>query len=294
MTNLPTPAVEAGSVPCRPCSTCGVIDRYPSGPCRPCTQRRGAANREYWTARSQRHREAQLVAVTADVARVGVIYGLVDPTTRLLRYVGQTQQRLLKRLAAHRRAWQGSNSHLPVNRWIAKLREQGLEPEAVVLEGPLQVAMLDEAERRHIATHKTQGADLLNLCPGGRASLGTWCQPAEAIKRSADAKRGKPRTVETRARLAEANKGKKQSPETVAKRVAKIRGRKQSAEHIAKRAAAIAATKGAKPRSATCPRGHLWTDANTYEGKRSRNCRTCARERATLNRKLRPTRKDNT
>ena len=259
----------------RRCSRCGLADRYPSGKCRPCTKKRNAENAAYFVARSRRRRDAQIQAVREEPDRVGVIYGLIDPRTAALRYVGQTQQTLRRRLSGHLRSPRGKHAHLPVSRWIAKLQRNGLEPMIEVLDGPMQVADLDAAEQRHIAVQRVAGAKLLNLCPGGGASFGTWNMPAEAIQRIADSKRGRPRSPETRAKLSAANLGKRPTAETLAKRSAALRGRKQSDEWIKKRVQAIRETKLSKP---TCSRGHEWSETNTrwYDG--NRYCRTCARE----------------
>lgn len=230
----------------RACGNCGATDRYPSGPCRPCTKRRNAENADYHVNRNRQRRAIGIEEARRESARTGYIYGLFEPTSDLIRYVGQTQQGLRRRRSGHILGPRRLSAHLPVNRWIAKLHAAGQEFEIRALEGPLHVADLDEAERRWIANLRAEGADLLNLCSGGRASLGTWSHREEAIRRSAEAKRGKPRPPEVRAKLSAANRGKKADPEVVARRAASNRGRKQAPEWIAKRVASVAATKARK------------------------------------------------
>ncbi len=231
----------------RPCGTCGATDRYPSGPCRPCTQRRGAAATAsgYWKNRALAQRASALDTARTEYERQGVIYGLFDPAGAL-RYIGQTQAGTRRRLAGHLCGFKGPHDYLPVNRWIAKLAAAGQEPEMRVLAGPMHAVDLDDAEREHIAATLATGGRLLNVHPGGATPIRKRGMPPDAIKRSADAKRGKPRSAATKAKLSAANRGRKQDPGVVARRNATNRGRKQSPEWIAKRVAAIAATKAAK------------------------------------------------
>ena len=64
------------------------------------------------------------------------------------------------------------------------------------------------------------------------------------LRRLSEAKKGKPRSPETRARIGEARRGKPQSPETIAKRAATNRGKKRSPETRAR----IGEAKTGKPR----------------------------------------------
>lgn len=237
----------------RHCGRCGGTDRYPSGKCRPCTQERGRVLTEsgYWSGRNTRQREEAELACLGDEARTGVIYGLFHPVTGALRYVGQTQAGLNRRLSGHvAKALRGDDSHLPVMRWVVKLKGEGLEPTIQLLDGPMHVVQLDQAERDMIAAKRGEGHDLLNVDAGGMTKLRTWGQTPESIERSAAAKRGKPRSPETRAKLSAANTGRKQPHDVVERRIASNRGRKQSPEWIAARVSAIAATKARKKAAA--------------------------------------------
>lgn len=66
--------------------------------------------------------------------RVGryLIYGLLDPRDRTLRYVGKTHLRRQIRLERHvQKALEGGRA--PVSKWIRELTEQGLLPHIFVL-----------------------------------------------------------------------------------------------------------------------------------------------------------------
>lgn len=72
--------------------------------------------------------------VTAE-PRVGryLIYGLLDPRDRSLRYIGKTHLRREHRLQRHTdRAIEGRTA--PVSAWIRTLHEEGLKPHIFVLQ----------------------------------------------------------------------------------------------------------------------------------------------------------------
>lgn len=251
------------------------MDRYPSGPCRPCSSARGVQSAQYFAERHRRIQQAKIDVARDDPTLTGSIYALRDPTDGRIRYVGQTRQSLNRRLSGHLRRPRDKEPHLPVNRWIARLVAAGLQPKIELLEEGIHVVDLDEAERRHIGQMRAAaGANLLNICVGGRSPLLSWGMPEEAIRRSAAAKRGKPRSPETKRKLSEANKGKKADPAVVEARAAAMRGRKQTPEHVAARVAAIQAK---RVPALACRAGHEYTAENTRWYRGNRHCRACAR-----------------
>lgn len=92
-----------------------------------------------------------------------VIYGLYDPRTDELRYVGKTSVALHLRLARHlrdrRRSYKVS--------WIQSLKRRGLKPTIRELE-KTTAAGWQEAEQRLISHYRASGARLTNLESGGR------------------------------------------------------------------------------------------------------------------------------
>lgn len=86
------------------------------------------------------------------------IYGLKDPRTGLIHYIGQSLQPR-KRLWAHVRttAWL-------MESWIKSLIEDGLRPELVILEN-CDAFTCNIAETRHVEEHRAAGHPLLNA-PG--------------------------------------------------------------------------------------------------------------------------------
>lgn len=95
------------------------------------------------------------------------VYGLVDPRTRLIRYVGCSTKGL-KRPKQHREVAVGT-SHLYSQRWIRELERCGLTYEIVILEVVVEgeVKWLYAAEKWWIAYGRASGWTLTNLTDGG-------------------------------------------------------------------------------------------------------------------------------
>src|SRR3990167_2619318 len=89
------------------------------------------------------------------------IYGLCDPITQQLRYVGKTNN-LKKRLWTHLRSMEKSHLYS----WIKSLKNRGLTPEIFIIERTLSSAWR-EAEMFWISYFRAIGADLTNQLDGG-------------------------------------------------------------------------------------------------------------------------------
>lgn len=98
--------------------------------------------------------------------RTTAIYGLLNPATGELRYVGRSVQpatRLKQHIGSVR--WE-KYQRIHLTRWIAQLLDQGLTPEMIILEeGPGE--FWREAEAFWIAYFKSLGCDMVNAAPGG-------------------------------------------------------------------------------------------------------------------------------
>jgi hypothetical protein len=123
------------------------------------------------------------------------IYGLLDPDTLELRYIGKTKQPE-KRMKQHLYPNQlKTKTHR--NDWIKSLLQEGKKPGFIILER--NVVNSDEAEIRWIAEMRTMGARLVNGTNGGDGHKG-----------------GAALSEETKKRIGDAHKGQKRSPEAVA------------------------------------------------------------------------------
>lgn len=89
------------------------------------------------------------------------IYGLIDPDTNNIRYVGQTVN-LELRIKQHSKCSERRDApNSPRNRWLMSLWKRGLVPHLVVLEECL-LGVAHEKERFWYNKLKAEGADLLN------------------------------------------------------------------------------------------------------------------------------------
>lgn len=169
----------------------------------------------------------KLVAPHAGQTRL--IYGLVDPRTLLIRYVGSSTTGL-SRPNAHRTPREQRRPSYKTS-WVKSLLDAGLDYTVVVLE--VRPVDLHASERFWIAYGRACGWPLTNLTAGGEGALGRVASKETRAKLSASL-RGKPRSPEAAKASADGHRGKPLKPE----HLAKLRGRKQAPEHVAKRAAA--------------------------------------------------------
>lgn len=103
---------------------------------------------------------------------MSTIYLLLDPRTGEVRYVGQTQQSLRKRLTGHVTGarWQPSCYR---DRWIGKLLADGRRPVIVAVE---ETTDADSRECFWITHYRAAGCRLVNMTPGGPGHSGLKSQ----------------------------------------------------------------------------------------------------------------------
>ena len=154
------------------------------------------------------------------------IYGLTDPATGEVRYIGKSnnpEKRLKNHLRDRRKSHRVS--------WLKSLTRSGLRPGLVILE-KVDDADWQEAERRWIKHFQEQGADLTNSTDGGdgldnpseetRKKMSEKAKKrrysAEVCKRMSEARKGKPsgmkgheHSEETRLKISAAKKGQPSS-----------------------------------------------------------------------------------
>lgn len=108
------------------------------------------------------------------------IYALRDPSTEKARYVGKTVTSLKVRLANHEYKARSGRSITPVSHWILELLAANRHPQIVLLAEPL--GRWQDSERQWIAKLRSDGADLLNLHPGGNGAHTRRELPTEFVQ----------------------------------------------------------------------------------------------------------------
>jgi group I intron endonuclease len=142
------------------------------------------------------------------------IYGLVDPRTDKIRYIGKTKAGM-KRPQSHGLVCHLKKDRTHKARWIQELRRAGLSYSVVVLEEVFEQDLC-QAERRWIASARAQGWPLTNLTDGG------------------DGLGGHKFSSEHRAKISAANKGRKHTEEQRRKFMEHVRTRKHPYENTCK------------------------------------------------------------
>lgn len=162
-----------------------------------------------------------------------IIYGLADPRDEKIRYVGKTDDPVV-RLRLH--IWEASRNDTRKSLWLRTLAGDGIKPAMITLEVVPAGTDWGEVEKRHIALLKQAGADLLNETSGGQGvpddARGKKWRAAIAASHIDN-----PRRAAGAKKAAEKMRGRKHSPETLAKMSAALKGRKLSADHVAKMSA---------------------------------------------------------
>lgn len=164
---------------------------------------------------------------SAQAPSTGTIYGLHDPGTGELRYVGKTITSLSLRLRRHVsgayrvRDDRVSNSHL--SNWVRSLSSA---PRILPILEDVPISDLNKREIEQIAKHRLDGR-LTNSADGGEGPTGVIRSP-EVRARLSRAHADVPLSDRHRTAIAAGMKGKPG--------IGYPRGRKQSAEHVAARA----------------------------------------------------------
>lgn len=167
------------------------------------------------------------------MARFGVIYGLYDPRTEKLRYIGQTVRPLKERLKYHLSKHNLAVSQTRCSKWLRSLMSFGLRPLVKVLEEAESREHLDALEIDLIRQARGNGEELVNHADGGLSASGYSL--GEDFRRAVSERMsGRKVSPETRAKLSAANKGKKLSYETREKMSLARKGKKLTQEHKAK------------------------------------------------------------
>lgn len=154
------------------------------------------------------------------------IYGLVDPETRGVRYVGKSI-RPFERLTSHMNEPPGCHR----THWLRELRSRGLKPTMIVLQVFADGEAWQESERFWIAEGKRRGWNLTNNTIGGDGVPGLSPEARARISAASSSRRYGP---EVRAKIGAASRGRRASPERKARMRALMTGRTFTPDWIAK------------------------------------------------------------
>ena len=171
-----------------------------------------------------------------------VVYGLYDPRTKAIRYIGQTVRSARQRLYGHLGDAK-RHEHTHVARWIADLASVGLRPTVEVLERCHSAEVLGDRERYWIALARERGESLTNITDGGDGGVPGWVPTEETrhkFKQRRNVWRGRKHTEESKRLMSLNCQRAWQSPELRAAQSARRKGKTLS---DAQRAAASEATK---------------------------------------------------
>jgi group I intron endonuclease len=100
----------------------------------------------------------------------GVIYGIIDPITNQIRYVGQTIN-FNKRKSSHYKTAISNKNNTHVYNWLRSLYDNFIIPEFIILE-ECNIELLDETEIFFINYFRMLGFDLTNSSIGGKSRRG--------------------------------------------------------------------------------------------------------------------------
>lgn len=181
-----------------------------------------------------------------------IIYGLTDPRSGLIRYIGKSSCGLKRprHHGADRVLRLDTNKH-KVN-WIRQLMSLGLNYGVLVLDAVLDSTALSGLERHWVAHGRSNNWPLTNLTDGGeglfnpspetRAKIGRHSAARMATKKyqelAISARRGKPLSPEWRAKLSAAGMGQRRSPEARERGAAKQRGQKRGPPRLTEKSRA--------------------------------------------------------
>lgn len=110
------------------------------------------------------------------------IYGLIDPRTHTLRYVGKTVFAPRRRLAAHMWGARKERRKRHLFAWLVGLQERSIAPEIIILEEIAPGGDWEEAEKFWIAYFRFLGADLCNITIGGEGTAGRKASAEEVAR----------------------------------------------------------------------------------------------------------------
>lgn len=166
------------------------------------------------------------------------VYGLIDPITQELRYIGITVNPAVRYYDHIRKARLRLEKTYKSN-WVAGLLEKGLVPEMYIIDIQPK-ATLEFWEQHYISYYRAIGCRLTNMALGGfhnsitdetKKKISNTLTGRKLSNEHVMKLKNRKVTDETKGKISKANKGKVTSSETKAKMSLASIGVKKSAEH---------------------------------------------------------------
>jgi hypothetical protein len=151
------------------------------------------------------------------------IYGLYDPRTLALRYIGKSDRpkaRLANQMNEH------SNTHRC--HWLGELRALGLTPVQIIIDATPTGSNWQSIERAYIAAARLAGEPLTNGTDGGDGVVGLNDDARARIRQTWIGRRHRPESLE---KIAAASRGRKHSDEWRTMMSGRMADREFSVEH---------------------------------------------------------------
>ena len=136
-----------------------------------------------------------------------IVYGLIDPVTQEIRYVGRSTSGLSRPKAHFRPHAIKSKKRTHCASWVKSLHRLGLVPTIMILDEFLDASELSETERFYISYFKSLGCNLTNITSGGEGCSG-YKQSKEHIRSRISKLIGKKMSQESKNKMSAAKKGK--------------------------------------------------------------------------------------
>lgn len=134
-----------------------------------------------------------------------VIYGLLDPNTKELRYIGYTSNQKSRYMAHHSLSKLRIISHK--NNWIKSLIAKDQKAEMIILERYQTAVELLEAEIDLIAYYKFIGCNLTNSTLGGDGFISGFKYSKARNLAISKSKLGSTHSEESKKKMSESHKG---------------------------------------------------------------------------------------
>jgi hypothetical protein len=159
-----------------------------------------------------------------------IIYGLVDPRTNLVRYVGRSSSGIRRPRSYVTASQRSKKSHR--NDWVGSLLAAGLMYEIAVLETCAAETELNDCEQWWIAYGRSCGWHLANHTDGGDGMSG-FKHDEDTKQRLSEKLKARRLSPEHKAKIGAAHKGRTYSEETLAKMSASGKVKVFTSEHRA-------------------------------------------------------------